>query len=149
MAGESAVFRPIGHVKNGILEVPEGGWEDVVSEIEVDPSLTEALEGLEENSHILVVYWLHLIYWEEPLPLRIHPMDRRDLPLVGLFATRTQRRPNPIGITTVELLRREGNRLTVRGLDAIDGSPVLDLKPLLPERDLPEARRMPEWARRL
>ena len=74
-------------------------------------------------------------------------MRREDLPLVGLFATRSPRRPNPIGVTTVRLLERRGNVLRVLGLDALDGTPVLDIKPYLPYGDCIQDTHVPEWVR--
>jgi len=74
----------------------------------------------------------------------VHPRGREDLPLLGVFATRTNLRPNPIGLTLVELIRVENNILTVRGLDAFDGTPVLDLKPF-DSWDMAKEARMPDW----
>ncbi|MPN59153.1 hypothetical protein SDC9_206873 [bioreactor metagenome] len=76
----------------------------------------------------------------------MHPRGRKDLPLVGLFATRSPARPNPIGISVVRLIKVDKNLLTVRGLDAIDGTPVLDVKPYLPQNDRIENPVIPEWA---
>jgi tRNA (adenine37-N6)-methyltransferase len=80
--------------------------------------------------------------------LKIHPRGRTDMPLVGLYATRTNLRPNQIGLTVVELLKVEGSTLTVRGLDAYDGSPVLDVKPYDSWDSKPDAR-VPEWRNKL
>jgi len=80
--------------------------------------------------------------------MKVHPRGREDMPLLGVFATRTSRRPNPVGLTLVELLKVEGNVLTVRGLDAFDGTPVLDIKPF-DQRDMVEGARVPEWWMRL
>lgn len=109
-------------------------WEETVSEIVIAPSLTEALDGLEGFSHIIVLYWMHLIPSGE-VPLKVHPMGSKELPLVGLFASRAPNRPNPIGKATVRLLQCQGNILMVKGLDALDGTPVLDIKPYIPGYD--------------
>lgn len=86
----------------------------------------EALDGLEDFSHIIVLSWLN----EARKPdLKIHPKGFAQLPLVGLFATRSPHRPNPIGVTVVQLLKRKGNLLYVKNLDAWEGTPVLDIKP--------------------
>jgi tRNA-Thr(GGU) m(6)t(6)A37 methyltransferase TsaA len=116
-----------------------------VSEIVLDGSLTEALDGLEQFSHIIVLFWLHRIT-ESETPLKIHPMRRAEIPLTGLFATRTPNRPNRIGVTIVKLLERKGNILKVKGLDALDGSPVLDIKPYIPKADLISDAEVPKWA---
>ncbi|RLC82498.1 MAG: tRNA (N6-threonylcarbamoyladenosine(37)-N6)-methyltransferase TrmO [Chloroflexi bacterium] len=92
----------------------------------LDPSLTDGLMGLETGSDIVVLYHLHLSTGYE---LHVHPRGDPDRPLRGVFATRSPRRPNPIGMTTARIRRIEGNVLEVVGLDALDGSPVLDVKP--------------------
>lgn len=81
--------------------------------------------------------------------IKVHPRARRELPLVGLFATRSPHRPNPIGESTVRLIERRDNILRVEGLDAIDGTPVLDIKPHFPRADNPTDVRVPEWITRL
>jgi len=123
-------LKPIGFVRNEAKETPAGWdwWQELISKIVIDESLTEALDGLENYSSIIVLYWMHRLK-HDTIRLKIHPRGDKNNPLRGLFATRTPRRPNPIGKMTVRLLRREGNVLTVKGLDALDGSPVIDIKP--------------------
>jgi len=132
-------LKAIGVIRNDIKDRLPGGcdwWADVVSEIVIDGSLTEALDGLEKFSHIIVLYWMHQIVTNE-IPLKVHPRGRQEFPLTGLFATRTPNRPNRIGKATVSLLGRQGNILRVKGLDALDGSPVIDIKPYIPGYDSP------------
>jgi tRNA-Thr(GGU) m(6)t(6)A37 methyltransferase TsaA len=81
---------------------------------------------------LLVLYWAHLVKPEARSLTRVHPMGRKDLPLVGVFSTCSPARPNPVLVIAVRLLERDGNILRVEGLDAVDGSPVLDIKPYLP-----------------
>ncbi len=140
-------LKAIGFVRNEVKQPPGSGcnWGKVVSDIVIDDSLTEALDGLEEFSHIIVLYWMHRVVATGQLPTKRHPMGRRELPLVGLFATRSPNRPNPIGKTAVRLLERRGNILKVEGLDAVDGTPVVDLKPYLPEGDAPASVRVAPW----
>jgi tRNA-Thr(GGU) m(6)t(6)A37 methyltransferase TsaA len=139
---------PIGWVRNDISDSQDVAWEEIESQVVIEERFSEALEGLEEFSHIIVIFWLHKRKEESP-PLKIHPEQREDMPLVGVLATRAPVRPNPIGLTVVPLLERRGNILVVRGLDAYDGTPVLDIKPYLPKGDhIPEAK-IPEWLRRL
>jgi tRNA-Thr(GGU) m(6)t(6)A37 methyltransferase TsaA len=143
-------LKAIGIVRNEVKERPPAGrewWEEVVSEIVVDSSLTEALDGLEEFSHIIVLYWMHRVTDRE-VPLKIHPRGDKELPLTGLFATRTPNRPNRIGKTTARLLQREGGILKVKGLDALDGTPVIDIKPYIPGYDSVEDIEAPWWVSR-
>lgn len=141
-----ATFLPIGVVRNAVKEPQMGGWESVESRIVVRRELADALDGLEGYSHVIVLFWAHRVPEEERKATRIHPMGDPTLPLLGVFATRTQLRPNAIGMTVVPLLARKRNELRVRGLDAIDGTPVLDIKPYIPHYDsLPQAT-IPAWA---
>jgi len=140
-------LKAIGIIRNEVKRKPESeySWQEIVSEIVVDSSLTEALDALEEFSHIIVLYWMHQVTTTTQLPCRIHPRGNSELPLVGRFATRSPHRPNPIGKTTVKLLERQGNILKVKGLDAIDGTPVIDIKPYLPGYDSVADARVPSW----
>ena len=102
--------------------------EENVMRIEVYAEYTEALDGIEKLTHINVLYWMHWLTENDRGKLKVHPRGDMDRPLTGVFATRSPVRPNPIGLTRVELLKREGNVLFVKGLDALDGSPVIDIK---------------------
>jgi len=143
------VLKPIGIVRSEVKEQMRGGWAEVTSEIVIEEHLTESLEGLEEFSHIIVVYWMHHIPTDERPPAKVHPRGRTDLRLVGLFATRAPHRPNSLGLSVARLQQRKGNILRVVGLDAIDGTPVLDLKPYLPRLDSPPDVRIAGWAKKL
>lgn len=142
-------LKPIGTVRSEVKEAMRGGWAEVTSEIVIEEDLIESLEGLEEFSHIIVVYWMHRVPSNEQLPTKIHPRGRADLPLVGLFATRAPYRPNPLGVSVARLEERKGNILRVVGFDAIDGTPVVDLKPYLPRLDSPPDVRIAAWAKKL
>ena len=138
-------LKPIGIVRKGIKRTAaKCDREKVVSDIIINTSLTEALDGLEESSHIVVLYWMHQAMSGE-VPLKIHPRGRQELPLLGLFATRTPNRPNPVGKAMVRLLQRRGNILRVEGLDAIDGTPVIDIKPYIPGYDSVTNAKVPPW----
>jgi tRNA-Thr(GGU) m(6)t(6)A37 methyltransferase TsaA len=143
------VLKPIGIVRSEVKEHKRGGWQDVTSEIVIDEEWTEHLDGLDEFSHIMVIFWMHRVPRENRPPTRIHPRGRDDLPLVGLFATRAPYRPNPIGVSVVKLLDRHDNILKVAGLDAIDGTPVLDIKSYMTPVDKPEDIRMPDWVSKI
>lgn len=119
--------------------------KELVSELVIDPQLEGILEGIEEFSHIVVLYWPHLVAPERRGLRQVHPMGRKDLPLRGIFATRSPARPNPVLISTVRLLAREGNVLRVQALEAVDGSPIVDIKPYTDVYHSVENPRFPEW----
>ncbi len=127
MSGEKATFQPIGRVENAF---PPGTKKDVMtageSRVVLDPELAPGLGALEEQPRILVIFHFHL---SEGWELKQHPRGDESRPARGVFALRSPRRPNGIGVTEVDLLEIDGNVLRVRGLDAVDGTPVLDLKP--------------------
>jgi tRNA-Thr(GGU) m(6)t(6)A37 methyltransferase TsaA len=102
---------------------------DAICELVIFPEWEELLQGIEGFSHILVLYWPHLIDPERRHLKTVHPMGRKDLPIQGIFATCSPARPNPVLVSAVPLLERIGNILKVKGLEAVDGSPVLDIKP--------------------
>ena len=133
----------IGVVRSKIKLPTHQKSTDIVSEIVIDNRLTEALDNLEEFSHIIVLYWMH----KSPhrAPIKVHPRGNPGMEPMGVFATRSPDRPNPIGKTTVKLLERKGNILKVQGFDAIDGTPVLDIKPYIPGYDSADNAEAPAW----
>ena len=144
---KNVILNPIGFVRTQAKgdEVKDKLHQ---SEISLDCELTPALKGIAHFSHVFVLFWLHKITNKQKETLKVHPRGRPDMPLLGIFATRTNLRPNPIGLTLCELIKVEGNLLTVRGLDAFNGTPVLDVKPYDNWDCAPNAR-VPEWWRRL
>jgi len=128
---ERVTLEAIGFVRNDVAKPRPHGWEGVESRIEVLPEHAERLRGLDEYSHILVVCYLDLAADapEKPATLPVEGVE------TGILATRSQLRPNHLGVAAVPLLGVKGTVLRVRGLDAIDGTPVLDLKPYLPRYD--------------
>ncbi len=136
-------MEPVGYVKTSAVgdEVKD---KTLTSEVIINPDLIPALEGIAEYSHVFVLFWLSEVTAEQRKVLKVHPRGRKDLPLMGAFAVRTNLRPNPIGLTLVELVKVEGNVLTVRGLDAFNGTPVLDIKPF-DSWDIAENTRVPKW----
>lgn len=147
MANElpSMTLKAIGVVRSEIKQSSMPDGKDVVSSIVVDVNLTEALDNLDEFSHIIVLYWMHQRAATGQPPTKVRPMGKQKLPLVGVFATRSPDRPNPVGKATVRLLQRQGNTLKVKGLDAIDGTPVIDIKPYLPGYDSVTDAKVPQW----
>ena len=137
---------PIGTVKCAVNEMSQGNWASVESEIRLDPEYAPGLQGLEGFSHVLVIFFLDRAQdFDLKTQLLRRPRGMDDLQAVGVFAQRTKYRPNPIGITAVELLGIDGNVVRVRGLDALDGTPVLDLKPYMPPFDRVDDVTMPPW----
>ena len=144
MTFQDKIFlNPIGRVKTEAVgdEVKD---KSRISQIVLHDELAEALDGVDGFSHLFVLFWLNQISNQQHMTLKVHPRGRMDMPLLGVFATRTSLRPNPIGLTLVELLKVEGNTLTVRGLDAFDGTPILDIKPF-DSWDNAEKARVPDW----
>ena len=141
-------LEPIGYLHSPFTDAIPSGWEDVPVKIVVHDRWAPALAGLIEFSHLFVLFWFSRPS-EKPLRLMIQPQGRTDLPFVGLFATRTPNRPNRLGLQAVELLAVRGNILEVRGLDALDETPVVDIKPYLLRGDcVPSARQAP-WVAEL
>jgi tRNA-Thr(GGU) m(6)t(6)A37 methyltransferase TsaA len=120
-----------------------------VSELVINADLDGILDGIDDFSHLIVLYWAHLVPDERRSLIRVHPMGSSDFPLVGVFATHSPTRPNSILTSVVKLLGREGNTLKVTGLDALDGSPILDIKPYDGELDKLKDVKMPNWMRRI
>ena len=141
--------RAIGVVHNDVAEGRDEDWGDVVSELHLDAEYARGLDGVDGFSHVLVVYWMHQSTFDAARDLVRRPRGRDDMPELGIFAQRAKHRPNPIGITAVRVVDRDGAVLRVRGLDAIDGTPLIDLKPYFPECDRVDAPAVPEWATRL
>lgn len=120
-----------------------------ISTIVIDEAWVDALQGIEAYSHLLVLYWAHKVTKQGRSLKRVHPMGREEIPEVGLFCTCSPARPNPVLAGVVRLRERKGNLLVVSGLDAIDGSPVIDIKPYVNSWYPQEGISMPEWMRQL
>jgi len=147
------VVRQIGVVRSALKDPADapkqGALTEQEAEVIVDPAYLQALVGLERrvadgrdsasdapprrnSGKIIVICWMHGADRER---MRVHPRDQEELPERGVFSTRSPHRPNPVSLHTVTLLSIEGNVLRVRGMDAIDGTPVVDIKPHSPELD--------------
>jgi tRNA-Thr(GGU) m(6)t(6)A37 methyltransferase TsaA len=142
-------MKPIGYVRRE----SKARAEDIrdrsfISKIVIRRNLLKALEGIEGFSHVYVIFFMHKVTEEEKRTLKTHPRGRTDLPLLGILATRNSLRPNPIGLTLVELLERRNNVLFVRGLDAFNGTPVLDVKGA-DSWDMTANTRVPDWRKKL
>lgn len=144
---EKIVLNPIGYVKTN-ADGDEVKDKSLISQIVLRKELVEGLSGISGFSHLFVLFYLNQVTSEQRKTLKVHPRGREDMPLTGVFAVRTMLRPNPIGLTLVELVKVDGNVLTVRGLDAYDGTPVLDIKPY-DFWDVAENAKVPDWWIRL
>ncbi len=144
-------MEPIGWVSSPRTEPIDDDWGAVVARVHLDESrfTADSLRGLEEFSHIDVVYVFDQVAPESFEAGARRPRGNPDWPEVGVFAQRNKRRPNRIGVSTCDLVAVEGAVLTVRGLDAIDGTPVLDLKPYMTEFAPRTEIRQPRWSREL
>ena len=145
------VMEAIGYVRGGRAEPTKDNWGSNRPFLELLPEqfTTAALAGLDEVSHIEVVFYFHL-HADEPLELGARrPRGRPDWPAVGIFAQHRRVRPNRLGVSICRLVRVRGLNIEVEGLDAVDGTPLLDIKPVwsgyLPRGTIRE----PEWAREL
>ena len=139
----------VGRVESPVTEAVDEDWGQVESEIVVEERYAAGLIGLDGFSHAIVVFYMHKATFNPETHLVRRPQEREDMPLLGIFAQRAKHRPNPIGVTAVEVLGVKHNRLMVRGLDAIDGTPVLDVKPYFPIYDARGEAKVPDWVSRL
>ena len=145
-----AQFEPIGYVRNGRTTMSVGHWADVESRIEIDPLYVKGLMGLSQFSHVVIVFHLDRIPPFDPLKqITRNPRSMENLPPVGVFAQRTKFRPNPLGVTAVQLVAVDDKGITVRGLDALDGTPVLDIKPYIPAFERKDDVRLPAWVNQM
>lgn len=145
---ENIVMNPIGYVKNDIENRKDVSWGEDVSSIILNEEYHGGLKGLEEFTHVTIIYYLDKAKFDREKHLQRRPQNREDMPLVGIFSQRGKDRPNQIGMTSVHVVSVSENCLTVKGLDAIDGTPVLDIKPYYPVYDEKNAK-VPEWVERL
>jgi tRNA-Thr(GGU) m(6)t(6)A37 methyltransferase TsaA len=140
---------PIGEVQNDIDSLNRVDEDTGISQIVVYEQFVPALDCIEGFSDILIFYWMDRLSPHERSIMKVHPQGREDMPLVGVFACRSPARPNPIGVTRVKLLERRDNVVEVSGLDAANGSPVIDIKPYIPRTDLTGEVVLPDWVGKL
>ena len=142
---DTIVHKPIGFVSSPVNDQKDENWGDVISRIILEPEYVGGLSGLEDFSHAIIVVHLHQAGFISKKHLHRRPQGRDDMPDVGIFSQRVKDRPNPIGITAVSVIDVTEEYLEVRGLDAIDGTPVLDIKPYFPGFDKIEKAAVPDW----
>ena len=157
MRDQTVELKPIGVVRTILSneEIRESWHEGIDAEIEVFEEYAPALDGIDGFSHVIVLLYLHEITNAQRKTLQARPkrflrygLKLENLPLVGVFCLDSPHRPNPIGLTIVRLLARQGNVLTVGGIDAFNNTPILDIKPYTPERRISQFQ-LPEWYRLL
>ena len=138
---------PIALVRNGRKTMEDDDWGEIVSIIELLPPFQqEAFQGIESFSHVEILFLFDRVDNSKVETGMRHPRENLAWPLVGIFSQRGKDRPNRIGATICTLLGHNGNTITVKGLDALDGSPVLDIKPVLKEFLPREKVSQPDWA---
>lgn len=142
------VLEPVGHVVSSRREVVDDDWDAETATITLDADRfgPEALLGLDSFSHVEVVYHFDRVPPEKVQVGARHPRNDTNLPLTGIFAQRGKNRPNRIGVTVARVLAVDGLSVRVAGLDAVDGTPVLDLKPFIQEFAPRGEVRQPQWA---
>lgn len=142
--------KPVAFVRGGRSLVADDYWGDVRAEIVLADDLpTESLDGLETFSHAEIIFFFDKLPESSIRPGARHPRENTSWPRVGIFAQRGKARPNRLGVTIVEIEKRDGRTLRVRGLDAVDGTPVIDIKPVIAEFLPRTPVRQPAWAREL
>jgi tRNA-Thr(GGU) m(6)t(6)A37 methyltransferase TsaA len=143
------VLQPVAFVKNGRMELSDDFWGTVISEIELAPGIpAEAFNGIDDFSHLEIIFYFDKSDKSE-IVFSGHPRGNKEWPHTGIFAQRKKDRPNALGLTIAELVKREGNKIWVKFLDAVDGTPIVDIKPVLKEF-LPNGEiRQPAWSNEL
>jgi tRNA-Thr(GGU) m(6)t(6)A37 methyltransferase TsaA len=143
-------IEPIAYVRNSRKTLEDDNWGDLISEIIISSKLSEqSIKGIEEFSHIEIIFYFHLADLTKIDISSSHPRSNPKFPEVGIFSQRKKARPNLLGTTIVRLLKAEKNILTVKGLDAVDGTPVIDIKPVM-KQFLPEDKIIqPDWSTEL
>lgn len=140
-------IKPIAYVKNTRTQIQDDDWGAVISEIRLVEELKEAaLLGVEEFSHLEIIFYFDKVTDKQIQYEARHPRNNQDYPKIGIFAQRGKNRPNKIGLTIVELLERNGTTLLVKGLDAIDGTPIIDIKPIMREFLPRTTVKQPKWS---
>jgi len=143
-------LQPIGIVKNSRVEIEDDNWGGIVSEIVLDTLFGEdSLQGLEDFSHAEIIFYFDKVEEQKIVTSARHPRNNPQWPRIGIFAQRGKNRPNRLGLALVKIVRRGGRSLYVENLDAIDGTPVLDIKPAMVEFLPQEPIRQPDWTKEL
>jgi len=138
-------LKPIATIKNSRKSPVDDNWSDVVSEIELSENIPiEAFNHISDFSHLDILFYFDKVN-DEDIVFSARPRGNPDYPVVGIFGQRKKDRPNKIGLCTVELIKHAGRILTVKSLDAIDGTPVIDIKPVFKEFQAVGNIKQPDW----
>jgi len=141
---------PIGFVKNNRTEIEDDNWGQITSEIELaDHIVAEALDGIETISHLHIIFYMDKVLDEKAKAQSRHPRNNLELPKLGTYAQRNKNRPNKLGLTIVELIKRRGRIIIVKNLDAINGTAVLDIKPVMKEFQPLTEIKQPNWTKEI
>jgi len=149
MSESSFLLKQIGVVHSEVEDKNYTDWNKVISEVHLKSEFQDGLYRLEEYSHAIIVFFMDQFNSSESDLMIKRPRDRKDMPNVGVFAQRTKYRPNPIGISVVKIEAIQDHVLTVRGLDANNNTPVLDIKPYITEFHTRENVDVPYWMKKL
>jgi tRNA-Thr(GGU) m(6)t(6)A37 methyltransferase TsaA len=142
-------LKPIGYVSSPVIERMDENWGKITSRIILQPEYIGALSGLEDFSHAIIVTYLHQAHYEKEKHLQRRPQGLESMPKVGILSQRAKNRPNPIGVTAARIINVGNDYLEIQGLDAINDTPVLDIKPYYPQYDKIDSPSVPEWVNRL
>lgn len=138
--------KPIAYIRNSREAIEDDYWGNIVSTIELTSEFSEeSVQGIEDFSHLEVIFYFNQVKDDNIQFDARHPRNNKEYPKVGIFAQRGKNRPNKLGLTTVEVLKREGKIIYIKGLDAINGIPVLDLKPVMKEFAPKGETKQPYW----
>lgn len=140
-------IKPVAFVKNLRILPKDDHWGDVISEIKLAENIhPDALKGIEAFSHLDIIFYFHQVKEDQIQYQARRPRNNQNYPETGIFAQRGKNRPNRLGATVVTLLEKSESKLVVKGLDAIDGTPVIDIKPVMKEF-LPKGQIIqPKWS---
>jgi len=142
-------LKAIGYVSNNVENKKDVSWGEDISKIILEKEYSGGLKGLTDFSHAIIIYHLDKAHFDRSSHLQRRPQNREDMPLVGIFSQRGKDRPNQIGMTSVQIISATDDTLVVKGLDAIDRTPILDIKPYYPMYDCRENVTIPEWVNSL
>ncbi|MFJ7406184.1 MULTISPECIES: tRNA (N6-threonylcarbamoyladenosine(37)-N6)-methyltransferase TrmO [unclassified Lysinibacillus] len=140
-------IQPVAIVNNNRKEIEDDNWGSIMSTIELTENINESsLKGIDEFSHLEIIFYFDKVADEKIQYDARHPRNNKNYPEVGIFAQRGKNRPNKLGVTIVELIDIKQRTLIVKGLDAIDGTPIIDIKPVMKEF-LPKGDvKQPNWS---
>lgn len=140
-------IEPIAFVNNNRIDIEDDNWGSIISTIELTENMNESsLAGINEFSHLEIIFYFDKVSDEKIQYEARHPRNKKEYPKVGIFAQRGKNRPNKLGVTIVELVELKERKMLVKGLDAINGTPIIDIKPVMKEF-LPKGElRQPEWS---